>query len=59
MSAELKALGMLVLIAIVWAAWDDRRWLTWIRRKLNDPVLGTFVDNPSKDVHRNGTEAVP
>lgn len=33
MSAELKALGVFVLIAILWALWDDRRWLGWIRRR--------------------------
>lgn len=48
--AELRALGVFVLLAMAYAAWDDRRWLGWIRRLIGPTqVVGTWAPNPSKD----------
>lgn len=33
MTPELKALGAFALLAMAWAAYDDPRWLRWLRRK--------------------------
>lgn len=46
---ELKALLVVLILACVWAARDDRRWLYWLRSKLRrDAVIGSCVPDPAR-----------